>query len=303
MQQDFQQLLMLPVPLLDSDFNAATDQLLRAYEQAMARILAPFLLIAIVGPIVGCVFQFGFLLSAKSVTPSLGKLSPMQYVKKTISIQNIVEFLKSIIKILTLSLFIVFVIRDALRAIVLSPTCGYRCVEGVLGQSLTQLLIWSSSLFFIVAAADMAYQRYSFKKKNMMTKDEVKREYKESEGDPHVKGKRKQLYHEMMAEGQVSRSRKATVLVTNPTHVAVAIYYEAEETPLPVVTAIGTDAIARRMIEAAREAEVPIMQDVPLARSLLETGIVDQYIPSELIEPFAEILRALRSLSESGVVS
>ena len=129
-----------------------------------------------------------------------------------------------------------------------------------------------------------------------MSKDEVKREFKESEGDPMIKGQRKQLHQQLIMEGQVDRSRKASVLITNPTHIAVAVVYRQDETPLPVVTAMGTDLLAKRMIEAATQAGVPVMQNVPLAHALLENAALDQYIPSDLIEPFVEVLRALRDL-------
>ena len=98
-----------------------------------------------------------------------------------------------------------------------------------------------------------------------------------------------------MGEG-VEKTRKASVVVTNPTHLAVAIYYEEGDTPLPVVLFKGENLVAERMVKAAEEAGVPVMQNVPLARSLFETAIIDQYIPSELLEPVAEVLRVVRAL-------
>jgi type III secretion protein U len=298
MIQQMQTLLLLPVPLLDADFSKSSDALLHAYTKLGATILAPFILAVVVVSIMGCVFQFGLLLSPEGVKPSLKKLSPSEYVNKVFSLQSIIEFLKSNVKIIVLALLIYFVIRDGIRAMVLAPTCGIGCLQAVLGEMLISVLVWSSGPFVVLAAADLAFQRWNFTKKNMMSKDEVKREYKESEGDPQIKGMRKQLHQQMLAEGNVTRARTATVLITNPTHVAVAVYYDKDDTPLPVITAIGTDLIARRMIEAATEAGVPVMQNVPLARSLLETGLIDQYIPSDLIEPFAEVLRALQALTE-----
>jgi type III secretion protein U len=101
----------------------------------------------------------------------------------------------------------------------------------------------------------------------------------------------------MLAEGAVNSSRKASVLVTNPTHLAIAIYYEKDVTPLPVVLAKGEGALATRMIVAARESGVPILQNIPLAHALMNTALLDQYIPSELIEPVAEVLRLVQGLS------
>jgi type III secretion protein U len=298
--QQLASLVLLPVPLLDAHFGNSADQLLHAYTTAMVRILTPFMLIVVVGTIVSCVFQFGLLFSFESVKPNLNKLNPTQYVKKVFGIQSLIEFLKSIVKILVLALLIFLVIRDGIRGMVLAPLCGIGCLQAMLGKMLMSVLLWASGPFAVIAAADFAFQRWNFTKKNMMSKDEIKREFKESEGDPQIKGMRRQLHQQLLAEGNINRARSATVLITNPSHVAVAIYYKKDETPLPVVTAIGTDAVAKRMIAAAIDAGVPVMQNVPLARSLLETGVIDQYIPSDLIEPFAEVLRALQALADSA---
>jgi type III secretion protein U len=129
-----------------------------------------------------------------------------------------------------------------------------------------------------------------------MSKDDVKREYKESEGDPLIKSKRKALHQEMVMSGETQAVRKASVVVTNPTHIAVALRYESGETPLPVVVAKGENLVARRMVEIAREEGIPVMENVPLARELFETVGVDRYIPADLIEPVAEVLRWVRQL-------
>ena len=121
------------------------------------------------------------------------------------------------------------------------------------------------------------------------------------EGDPHIKHKRKHLHQEMMQEGAVHSARQASVLVTNPTHLAVALRYDADETPLPVVLAMGEGALAERMMRAAREAGVPVMQNIPLARALTEQATAGQYIPSELVEPVAEVLRLLQQLGPDGL--
>jgi type III secretion protein U len=292
----FSSMVLMPVPLLNDDFSTAASKLFQGYLTAAALMLAPFLAITIVVPIAGYVLQFGMLFSPEGIKPSAKKMNPASYVKKTFGMQNLIDFLKSIIKIAILSMIIWFVLRDGMQAIIQAPVCGLDCLSQVLGVLLMQLTTWVAGPLIIIAAADFGYQKWSFTNKHKMSKDEVKREFKESEGDPMIKGQRKQLHQQMIMEGQVDRSRKATVLVTNPTHVAIAVYYRQDETPLPIITAMGTDLVARRMIEAATQAGVPVMQNVPLAHALLENASLDEYIPSELIEPFAEVLRALRDL-------
>jgi len=117
------------------------------------------------------------------------------------------------------------------------------------------------------------------------------------EGDPQIKSMRKQLHQEMLQNDAVQQSRNATVLVTNPTHLAVALRYDQDDTPLPLVLAKGEGALATAMIKAAREAGVPVMQNIPLAHALFNEAEVSQYIPSDLIEPVAAVLRLVRQLA------
>jgi type III secretion protein U len=152
--------------------------------------------------------------------------------------------------------------------------------------------------YVAIAGFDYFFQRYQYIKQLKMSKDEVKREYKESEGDPQIKGKRRQLHQELLANDTMQRTRKATVVVTNPTHLAVAIYYDEKDNVLPTVLAKGEDHLAQRMKAVAREEGIPIMENVPLARALYANVPVDRYIPSDLIEPMAEVLRWVKELNE-----
>jgi type III secretion protein U len=126
----------------------------------------------------------------------------------------------------------------------------------------------------------------------------VKREYKESEGNPEIKGKRKQLHQEAMNSDTMGRTRKASVVVTNPTHLAIAIYYDEHDSKMPRVLAKGEDHIARRMVEVAREEGIPVMQHIPLARALYEDVGIDRFVPADLIEPMAEVLRWVKEWKE-----
>jgi type III secretion protein U len=289
-------LILLPVPFLDLPVQEAAAPLLDAFAREVMLIVAPYLLIAVVGTIAATTGQFGLLLSFEAAKPSLGKLNPANYFKKTFGLENLIDLVKSLLKIAVLGLVIFLLLREGMRAMVLAPSCGVPCLRAVTSELLFTMAVWCAGPFIVIAAADFAFQKWNFTKKNMMSKDEVKREYKESEGDPQIKGMRKQLHQQMLAEGSVDRARKATVLVTNPTHIAVAIRYEKEETPLPVITAMGTGHVAQRMMQAAAEAGVPIMRNVPLARAMFEDGRIDQYIPSDLIEPLAEVLRAVQEM-------
>jgi type III secretion protein U len=160
------------------------------------------------------------------------------------------------------------------------------------------LIINTFICFGFIAVLDVAWQRYSHIKGLMMSMDEIKQEYKQMEGDPHMKGHRKELAREIALGEMVENTRKASVVVTNPTHVAVALYYEEGKTPLPVVLSKGEGHIAEAIKRVAEEEGIPVLQNIPLARALLGQAQLGQYIPTELIEPVAELLLALRKMAE-----
>ncbi|MFK4532190.1 flagellar biosynthesis protein FlhB [Bradyrhizobium ottawaense] len=122
------------------------------------------------------------------------------------------------------------------------------------GNLLFYVAVWTGAIHLVVAIADFAFQRWQFEKRNMMSLEEVKREYKENEGDPLIKRRRKQLRSQLMAKNPVALARSATALISNPTHIAVALYYDGQQTPLPVIDAIGADLVAQQMIAAATAA-------------------------------------------------
>jgi type III secretion protein U len=170
-------------------------------------------------------------------------------------------------------------------------------------QVMRQTASYALAAFAAIAALDWLFQKHQFMKEHRMSKDDVKKEYKEQEGDPQVKGQRKQLHQEMVMSDQVQGVKNADVLITNPTHLAIALEYKKGKTPLPVILAKGEGRLAERMMKAAEAAGVPIMRNIPLAHDLFDQGTELQYIPAELIEPVAEVLRWLRDLREKGGVA
>src|SRR5690606_22312962 len=151
-------------------------------------------------------------------------------------------------------------------------------------------------VYIALSGVDYFFQKRQHIKQLRMSKDEVKREYKESEGNPEIKGKRKQLHQELMNSTSVEQTRKASVVVTNPTHLAIAIYYNAADDQMHKIFAKGDDHVARRMVEAAKQEGIPVMQHIPLARANWEGVDVDRFVPPDLIEPMAEVLRWVNEL-------
>lgn len=258
--------------------------------QLSVSILMPVLGVTILLAIAANYVQVGSLFSFEAVAPKLEKISLVKGVKRIFSMKQLVEMLKSIVKIVFLSGLLYFVIRDAIGPYMVAIYCEMVCVSNVTVAVLWQVLIFTALAFVIVAGFDFVYQRHSHTKSLMMTKEEVKREYKESEGDPLMKGARKQMAHELIMGDVKKQVPKASAVVVNPTHLAVAIRYREGQTPLPVVVAKGRGHLAAAIRIEAELAGVPIFRNVPLARGLYADCAVDDYVPDTLFGVIAEIL-------------
>lgn len=252
--------------------------------------LFPVILIVIIFSLFADITQVGFKISPKAMKLRFEKFNPAENLKNIFSRKSIVEIIKSIIKIIISSCIVYYLIKSSMKDVLLIPGKNLLFAISVFGGMVRKFVIIIALVYFVISIFDLIFQRMNHQKQLMMSMDEIKREFKEMEGDPHIKSKRKQIHREIMASKSVRRSKQANVVVTNPTHLAVALYYKEEETPLPVVIAKGRDEVAYAMVDAAREEGVPVIQNIPLARSLMERVSVDEYIASDLIEPVAEVI-------------
>lgn len=294
--QSLAELMLAPLGVLGLGFEDAASTLITSLLKDAVWLLLPFLLIVIGLGLFAEMLQTGMNISFKAMLPSGKKLNVLNNAKNMVSVKNLVEFLKSNLKIAFLSALIYLVVRDALPTLMTLPAAGVAGVGQAVGMLLKTMIINVAVAYTVIALADFAWQRFQHTKGLMMSKDEIKQEYKEAEGDPHIKHQRKHLHQEMLQHGAVQNTRKAQVVVTNPTHLAIAIQYDKDKTPLPVVVAKGEGWLAQRMVEAAREEGIPVLQNIPLAHALMNTAPLEQYIPSELIEPVAEVLRLVQSM-------
>ena len=282
--------------LLSTPYAEAAPRAAEATFHVAVSIVAPLVGLVMAVALVANLGQVGILFAFKGAMPKLENVSPSKWFQKVFSMKNLVEFLKNIIKVTVLGVTVWVVMRDHLPTLFAIQRGTIWTMWKVLGMAVKDLLLMAAGVFCVIAAVDYLFQKWQYTKNHMMSKDEVKREYKEMEGDPQVKGKRKQLHQEMLSQNALGNVRKAKVLVTNPTHYAVALDYEKDRTPLPVILAKGEGFLAQRMIRVAQEEGIPIMRNVPLARSLFENGTENAYIPKDLIGPVAEVLRWVQSL-------
>lgn len=292
------QMMALPGQLHGMDFKDAVSMAMAALTRIGIELLVPYLLIVIAIGVFAEALQTGMLISFKALLPKGERLDPVANLKQMFTMKNFVEFIKSCLKVLFLSFLVYLVIKDSLDTMVKIPLAGIGAAGLALGEMMTVLTINTFICFAVIAVFDLAWQRYSYIKGLMMSMEEIKQEYKQMEGDPHMKGHRKEMAREIAMGEMVENTRKANVVVTNPTHVAVALFYEEGETPLPIVLSKGEGSIAEAIRRVAEEEGIPIMQNIPLARALLGKAQLGQYIPSEFIEPVAELLLALRRMAE-----
>jgi type III secretion protein U len=259
-------------------------------------IILPLVVLVILVSLAANLAQIGFLFSIKAAMPKLENLDPKKWFKKVFSKKGLFELAKNLLKVALLGVVVWRVLINNWAELFRIPESDIRGLWKVLGGTTWDLTVSATGAFAVLALFDFFWERHQFTKQNMMSKDEVKREYKEMEGDPHIKSRRKQLHQEMASQNAMGNVRRAKVLVTNPTHYAVALDYEEGRTPLPVVLAKGEGELARRMIQVAKEEGIPILQEAPLARALFEEGTENAYIPKDLIGPVAEVLRWLKTL-------
>lgn len=297
--EKLQEIFALPLQYLNVPFEQAVSEVISGIFINIAILTMPALLIVIVLSIATSMIQTGPIMAFESLKPDLNKLNPITKFKNIFAMKNFIELLKSTIKIIFLSILIYMLIKSVLDPLMKVPFIGFYGLLVIMGPILKKFIYYVAFAYIVVAVIDFIFQQYNHIKELMMSKDEVKREYKEMEGDPHIKGKRKQLHRELINSDPSAAVKKSSVLVTNPTHYAIAILYDGGiQTKLPVVLSKGTGAMAEQMIKVAEENNIPIMRNVPLAHALWDMAEVMQYIPSDLIEPVAEVLAWVNDMKQ-----
>ncbi|MCI0416142.1 EscU/YscU/HrcU family type III secretion system export apparatus switch protein [bacterium] len=244
-----------------------------------------------------CYIQVGSLFTMDTLKPDMKKLNPLSKLKQWFSPTILVELLKNIVKMTAVCFLAYQIVSTSLRGLVLSVGSDISNLGALLSDMVTSFTFRVAAVFMVIAAADFAFQKKQHMKGLKMSKDEVKREYKEDEGDPHFKSKRKHLMQELVFNTQMSKVKKATVVVVNPTRIAVALFYDKEKGGAPEIVAKGERLIADQIRELAKEAGVPIMRNVSLAQALNRLEIGDQ-VPEELYEAVAEVLNFVYKMGQ-----
>ncbi len=278
---------------LDREVLYSTDtmgiHLLASIEQGFS-VLGPFFFMVLAAALIGPLLLGGWLFSAKSLAPKFERMNPWAGLKRMFSVKALVELLKALAKFLVV-LFVALTVLNLRQDDLLS--LGNEALPVALGHGgwvlSSSLLILSCSLI-VIAAVDIPFQLWDNKKKLLMTKQEVRDEYKDSEGKPEVKSRIRQLQREMAERRMMDEIPKADVVITNPTHYAVALKYDPVNSGAPVVVAKGGDFLAQKIREVATEHDVIILESPPLARAVYYSTELGHPIPAGLYLAVAQVL-------------
>lgn len=257
---------------------------------SFAIILVPFLLVAVIVALVCEILQVQWKPTLKPLKPKFSKFNPINGFKRIFSLQSLMELLKSIFKILIIGYIAYSTLRDKWPNLFLLYDMPVSQGVALMGSIILNLGIKISGFYLIISFADLLFQRWKFKEDMKMTKQEVKDEYKQSEGDPQIKGQIRQRMMQASRRRMMQDIPKADVVITNPTHFAVAISYNPEEADAPIVLAKGADYVAQKIKEVAKENNIEIVENKPLARMLYYNVEIGQAIPPELYKAVADIL-------------
>lgn len=269
---------------------AALLVLLHTVILKMLLMLAPVFLIGVVVAVVCDVVQVKWKPTSKPLQPKFSKLNPISGFKRIFSANALIELLKSIAKIGIICYVVYSYMKDKIAGVFLLYDMSLNQAISLVGETAIDVGIRISAVYMVIAFLDYAYQKHKFKEDMKMTKQEVKDEYKNQEGDPQVKGKQKQRMQEASRRRMMQQLPEADVVITNPTHYAVAIKYDPDKYDAPYVIAKGEDFLAQKIKEIARENDVEIVENKPLARMLYANVDIGGLIPPELYQSVAEVL-------------
>jgi flagellar biosynthetic protein FlhB len=266
------------------------------------KIVGPFALAMVVVAVAVGFVQTGPIFSGEPMKPQMKRLNAVENLKNMFKAKTFIELAKNVAKLSLIFLLAYFVISDSIREVVSTVGATPTQSAALAAKLITSFLIKVFVVFLIIAIIDVFVQRWEYKKQMKMSKDEVKREYKQDEGDPLIKGERRRLHQELAMSDTRQAVSSADAVVTNPVHLAIAIKYDDAEMAAPQIVAKGQRAFADNIREIARESAVPIIENPPLAWTLIEVDIGDE-IPEELFATIAEILVFVYKMKNEGDAS
>lgn len=296
------QAFMGNVHLMDTDQVGAMSNIVTLLKEVLLVLLIPFS-IFVVTALAASYIQHGATFSFEKFKPDITKLSPLKGAKKIFSSRIFMEFVKLVLKLTGVTSAVLIVVLPEWEVIDTIMFLSMIDMMGLVYSMVVRLLIAVLIFLTVVAAIDYSYQKYQFIKRMRMTKQEVKDERKQSDGDPHVKGRLRAIRRERAMQRMMANIPKADVVITNPTHYAVALEYKHGEMDVPKLVAKGVDTVALKIRELAKEHGVPIVENPPLARALHAGVDIDEEIPPEHYKAVAGVISYMMKLKRAGFSS
>ena len=260
--------------------------------------MLPFMAFGFVVTLLVSIVQVGWKVSTKPMKPELSKLNPLNGFKRIFSKDSLFELVKSILKIVIIIYIAYTSIKDNANDLFALYDLGLNQAVALVGTLIINTGIKISIVYLVIGLADFIYQKHRFNEDMKMTKQELKDEYKNTEGNPEIKGRQRQRMREASQRRMMQDVPKADVVITNPTHLAVAIKYDAEVSRAPIVIAKGEDYLAQKIREKAKENHIEIVENKPLARMLYANVDIGAEIPPELYQAVAEILAMVYNMRQ-----
>lgn len=258
--------------------------------KTLALISLPVMVVALGAGLAGNFAQGGFSLTAEALKPKADRFSPAKNIKKIFGLDSVVNLVKSFVKLILLAAIAYGVLSPVIENAPTFVNAPIATVATKLGETLYSLAFRYGLMLLALALADYGYAFYKNEKSMRMSKQEIRDEYKESEGDPMIKSQRRRAARALLQKRSMAEVPTASVVITNPTHFAVALRYDREKDAAPVVVAKGADKMAAKIREIARENSIPLVENKPLARALYKMVEPNQIIPAEFFGAVAEIL-------------
>ncbi|MDR5658251.1 flagellar biosynthesis protein FlhB [Serpentinicella sp. ANB-PHB4] len=265
----------------------------------MFKIVLPIGMLCLVIGVLSSYVQVGYLFTLKPLKPKLSKLNPIQGFKKLFSMKSLIELIKSILKIILVGFFVYrYAINNISTIMSLIGTEIQISINTIINVT-TNIAMRAGAALIAIAIIDYLFQKYDYEKNLKMSKHEIKQEHKQTEGNPEIKSKIKEKQRQMSMSRMMQEIPKADVIITNPTHFAVAIIYNPKEFSAPRVVAKGQDLIAQNIKKIAGEHSIPVVENKPLARTLYSVVDIGDSIPPDLYESVAEVLAYVYQLNET----
>ncbi len=264
----------------------------------VSALLLPLLVVIVAVAVLANVVQVGFLFSSTAIQPELSKIDPFKGMGRLFSLRSVVELVKSILKMGIVGVVAYIVIKNEVANFMPLADQGVWGIMSYMGRISFKILLTTCWVLILLAILDYLYQRWEHEKSLRMTRQEIKDEYKNTDGNPIIKARIRRLQRDMARKRMMAAVPKADVVITNPTHLAIALKYDQEKTIAPYVVAKGAGVIAEKIREIARSSHVPVVENKPLAQVLYKIVKVDGLIPENLYRSVAEVLAYVYSLRQ-----